>query len=161
MLGALLPVSVFRKNRKSSSGSRSSRGSNRAQRRVRWARGDFCGGKSHFPEQKSFPCSFRARKSVGFQRKLAVGVAVAGGARSARPVGETARSKPNEAGSAASELASSGGCEVAGGARTRPKGVHSAGTPRRRRRGRCEDAGRPLRIVDSLLPRHQLVKKSF
>ena len=50
---------------------------------------------------------------------------------------------------------------MAGGARTRPKGVHSAGTPRRRRRGRCEDAGRPLRIVDSLLPRHQLVKKSF
>ena len=24
------------------------------------------GGKSHFPEQKSFLCSFRARKSVGF-----------------------------------------------------------------------------------------------
>ena len=38
---------------------------------------DFCVGKSHFPEQKSLPCSFRARKSVGFQRKL-VGVVVAG-----------------------------------------------------------------------------------
>ena len=39
---------------------------NRPRRRVRRGRGDFCGGKSHFPEQKSFPCSFRARKSVGF-----------------------------------------------------------------------------------------------
>ena len=38
---------------------------------------DFCVGKSHFPEQKSLPCSFRARKSAGFQRKL-VGVVVAG-----------------------------------------------------------------------------------
>ena len=52
---------------------------NRAQRHVRWAREDFCGGKSHFPEQKSFPCSFCARKSERFQQKL-VGVAVAGGA---------------------------------------------------------------------------------
>ena len=43
---------------------------NRAQRRVRWARGDFCVGKSHFPEQKSFPCSFCARKSLRFQQKL-------------------------------------------------------------------------------------------
>ena len=47
---------------------------NRAQRHVRWAREDFCGGKSHFPEQKSFPCSFCARKSERFQQKL-VGVA--------------------------------------------------------------------------------------
>ena len=39
-----------------------------------WARGDFCAGKSHFPEQKSFPCSFCARKSERFQQKL-VGVA--------------------------------------------------------------------------------------
>ena len=31
-----------------------------------------------------------------------------------------------------------GGREAAGGARTRPKGVRSAGTPRRRRRARCE-----------------------
>src|SRR5699024_2213553 len=38
---------------------------------------DFCVGKSYFPEQKSLPCSFRARKSEGFQRKL-VGVVVAG-----------------------------------------------------------------------------------
>ena len=63
---------------------------NRARRRVRWEgclpegqasrfatgkakskisvcrrRGDFCGGKSHFPEQKSFPCRFCAR---GFRR---------------------------------------------------------------------------------------------
>ena len=30
-----------------------------------------------------------------------------------------------------------GGRKAAGGARTRPKGVRSAGTPRRRRRGRC------------------------
>ena len=30
-----------------------------------------------------------------------------------------------------------GGREAAGGARTRPKGVRNAGTPRRRRRGRC------------------------
>src|SRR5699024_8280616 len=28
---------------------------NRPRRRVRRGRGDFCGGKSHFPEQKSFP----------------------------------------------------------------------------------------------------------
>ena len=39
---------------------------NRPRRRVRRGRGDFCSGKSHFPEQKSLPCSFRARKSVGF-----------------------------------------------------------------------------------------------
>ena len=39
---------------------------NRSRRRVRRGRGDFCAGKSHFPEQKSFLCSFRARKSVGF-----------------------------------------------------------------------------------------------
>ena len=39
---------------------------NRPRRRVRRGRGDFCAGKSHFPEQKSLPCSFRARKSVGF-----------------------------------------------------------------------------------------------
>ncbi len=50
---------------------------NRAQRHVRWAREDFCGGKSHFPEQKSFPCSFCARKSERFQQKL-VGVAGTG-----------------------------------------------------------------------------------
>ena len=31
---------------------------NRPRRRVRRGRGDFCGGKSHFPEQKSLPCSF-------------------------------------------------------------------------------------------------------
>ena len=36
-------------------------------------RGDFCGGKSHFPEQKSFPCGFYARKSERFQQNL-VGV---------------------------------------------------------------------------------------
>ena len=72
---------------------------NRAQRHVRWGgclperqasrfatgkakskisvcrrREDFCGGKSHFPEQKSFLCSFCARKSERFQQKL-VGVA--------------------------------------------------------------------------------------
>ena len=43
---------------------------NHAQRHVRWAREDFCGGKSHFPAQKSFPCSFCARKSERFQQKL-------------------------------------------------------------------------------------------
>ena len=47
---------------------------NRARRRVRRARDDFCGGKSRFPEQKSLPCSFCARKSERFQQKL-VGVA--------------------------------------------------------------------------------------
>ena len=36
-------------------------------------RGDFCGGKSHFPKQNSFPGSFCARKSERFQQKL-VGV---------------------------------------------------------------------------------------
>ena len=46
---------------------------NRARRRVRRVRGGFCGGKSHFPEQKSLPCSFCARKSERFQQKL-VGV---------------------------------------------------------------------------------------
>ena len=54
----------------SSRGSQPSRTSNRAQRRVRWARDDFCAGKSHFPEQKPFPCSFCARKSLRFQQKL-------------------------------------------------------------------------------------------
>jgi len=38
---------------------------------------DFYGGKSHFPEEKSQPCRFCARKSEGFQQNL-VGVAVAG-----------------------------------------------------------------------------------
>ena len=38
---------------------------NRARRRVRRVREDFCGGKSHFPEQKSLPCRFCAR---GFRR---------------------------------------------------------------------------------------------
>ncbi len=38
---------------------------NRTRRRVRRVREDFCGGKSHFPEQKSFPCRFCAR---GFRR---------------------------------------------------------------------------------------------
>ena len=56
----------------------------------------------------------------------------------AQPVAAIAADEPSEAESAASELASSGGREAAGGARTRPKGVRSAGTPRRRRRGRCE-----------------------
>ena len=54
----------------SSRGSQPSRTSNRAQRRVRWARDDFYAGKSHFPEQKPFPCSFCARKSLRFQQKL-------------------------------------------------------------------------------------------
>ena len=74
----------------SSRGPKPSRTSNRAQRRVRWGgclperqasrfatgkakskislccrRDDFCGGKSHFPEQKSFPCRFCTR---GFRR---------------------------------------------------------------------------------------------
>ena len=34
--------------------------------------GDFCGGKSHFPEQKSIPCSFCARKSVRISAKEVV-----------------------------------------------------------------------------------------
>ena len=46
---------------------------NRAQRHVWWARGYFCVGKSHFPEQKYLPCSFHARKSAGFQWKLCRG----------------------------------------------------------------------------------------
>ena len=54
----------------SSRGPELSRAFNRARRRVRRARDDFCGGKSHFPEQKSFPCSFCARKSFRFQQKL-------------------------------------------------------------------------------------------
>ena len=49
---------------------------NRARRRVRRVREDFCVGKSHFPEQKLFPCSFCSRKSERFQQKLE-GVAVA------------------------------------------------------------------------------------
>ena len=36
---------------------------NRAQRRVRWARGDFFGGKSYFPERKSLPYRFCGRNS--------------------------------------------------------------------------------------------------
>ncbi len=70
------PVLLIKKQ-ESLRGPKPSQTSNRAQRHVRWARGDFCGGKSHFPEQKSFPCSFCARKSEGFQQKL-VRVAVAG-----------------------------------------------------------------------------------
>ena len=70
-------IQTVEKPLESSRGSQPSRTFNRAQRRVRWARGDFCAGKSHFPEQKSFPCSFCARKSLRFQQKL-VRVAVAG-----------------------------------------------------------------------------------
>ena len=87
-----------KKNTESSRGPKPSRTFNRARRRVRREgclpegqasrfatgkakskisvcrrRGDFCGGKSHFPEQKSLPCSFCARKSERFQQKL-VGV---------------------------------------------------------------------------------------
>ena len=54
------------KTRESSRGPQPFRTFNRAQRRVRWARGDFCAGKSHFPEKKSFPCSLRARKIFDF-----------------------------------------------------------------------------------------------
>ena len=56
------------KTPKSSRGPRPSRTLNRARRHARRARGGFC--KSHFPEQKSFPCSFCARKSLRFQQKL-------------------------------------------------------------------------------------------
>ena len=59
---------TVKKPPESSRGPQPSRTSNRAQRRVRWARDGFC--KSHFPEQKSFPCSFCARKSLRFQQKL-------------------------------------------------------------------------------------------
>ena len=38
--------------------------------RVRRGWSGFCSGKGDFPMQKLFPCSFRARKSAGFQRKL-------------------------------------------------------------------------------------------
>ena len=98
-----------------------------------------------------------------------------GGARSARPVGETGRSRrspegvegrgqrealrspgipgqrsagryedPNEAGSAASELASVGGREAAGAPRTRSE-AKSAGAEHRASvsAGRCEGVGRP------------------
>ena len=54
------------KTPESSRGPQPFRTFNRAQRRVRWARGDFCAGKSHFPEKKSFPCSLRARKIFDF-----------------------------------------------------------------------------------------------
>ena len=55
---------------------------------------------------------------------------MAGGARSARAVREAARSKPNEAGSATSELASVGGREAAGAPRTRSE-AESAGAEHR------------------------------
>ena len=71
------PCQTVEKAPESSRGPQPFRTFNRAQRRVRWARGDFCAGKSHFPEQKSFPCSFCARKSERFQQKLE-GVVVAG-----------------------------------------------------------------------------------
>ena len=57
----------------SSRGPELSRAFNRARRRVRRARDDFCGGKSHFPEQKSFPCSFCARKAERFFAKTGRG----------------------------------------------------------------------------------------
>ena len=53
----------------SSRGPEFSRAFNRARRRVRRARDDFCGGKSHFPEQKSS----RARKSERFFAKTGRG----------------------------------------------------------------------------------------
>ena len=64
---------VYRKTQESSREPKPSRASNRAQRRVRWARGDFCGGESHSPEQKSFPCSFCARKSEKISAKTGEG----------------------------------------------------------------------------------------
>ena len=60
------PTQTVKKPPESSRGPQPFRTFNRAQRRVRWARGDFCAGKSHFPEQKSFPCSLRARKIFDF-----------------------------------------------------------------------------------------------
>ena len=57
---------TVKKPPESSRGPQPFRTFNRAQRRVRWARGDFCAGKSHFPEKKSFPCSLRARKIFDF-----------------------------------------------------------------------------------------------
>ena len=59
-------IQTVEKPPESSRGSQPSRTFNRAQRHVRWARGDFCAGKSHFPEQKSFPCRLRARKIFDF-----------------------------------------------------------------------------------------------
>ena len=83
-------------------------------------------------------------------------VAVAGGARSARPVGEAARSKPNEGVLLSSEAAK----------RLKPRGHRAKRSPQMRNTGppktaRCEDAGRPLRIVDSLLPRPPACQKDF
>ena len=66
------------------------------------------------------------------------------GARRPRAVRETGRSKPNEAGSATSELVSSGGREAAGAPRTRSE-AKSAGAEHRASvsAGRCEGVGRP------------------
>ena len=67
-----------------------------------------------------------------------------GGARRPHAVRETGRSKPNEAGSSASELASVGGREAAGAPRTRSE-AKSAGAEHRASvsAGRCEGVERP------------------
>ena len=129
---------------------------NRPRRRVRRGRGDFCGGKSHFPEQKSFPCSFRARKSVGFQRKLER-VAVAGAHEARAQWAKQREVSPMSKGVLLSSEAAK---------RLKPRGHRAKRSPQRRNTGppktaRCEDAGRPLRIVDSLLPRPPACQKDF
>ena len=124
---------------------------NRPRRRVRRGRGDFCVGKSHFPEQKSLPCSFRARKSVGFQRKLV------GAHEGRRQWRKQAVVSPISKGVLLSSEAAK---------RLKPRGHRAKRSPQRRNTGppktaRCEDAGRPLRIVDSLLPRPSACQKDF
>ena len=84
------PSAFVEKPSESSRGPKPSRTFNRAQRRVRWARDDFCGGKSHFPEQKSFPCRFCAR---GFRRNPSkvVGVVIPAGSSNPAPVARRTR----------------------------------------------------------------------
>ena len=61
-----------------------------------------------------------------FRALIVPGGVYGGGARRPPPVAEAGRSKPNEAGSATSELASVGGREAAGAPRTRSE-AKSAG----------------------------------
>ena len=61
------PVRLSKSSEESARGPQPFRSKNRARRRVRRATGaEFLRREIPFPEQKSLPCSFRARKSEGF-----------------------------------------------------------------------------------------------
>ena len=85
-------------------------------------------------------------------------------AKRLEPRGHGAKRSPQ--GRNTAQALAQGGAKSKAAKRLKPRGHGAKRSPQGRNTGppktaRCEDAGRPLRIVDSLLPRHQLVKKLF